>query len=224
MRYVTMSFHKNVPALFHLLSKACKGSLPVFRCIPRLFLGGLLIVLCQNAFGIEAAPQPHKVKQTQFVYVANHDSSDISGFHVDSVTGSLTPLPDLPLSLDFAPASIVSSPDGRFLYVTGENKLFIWVYKIDAYGRLSPLPGSPIATVGVPGQIALDKEGKYLYAVCEELAAVMVFAIDQEHGSLNAVSGSPFSVGAAPQSIVIDKSGNFAYIADETSGSIDTYA
>src|SRR5215472_8412500 len=115
MRNVGMRFRKNAPSLFQLLPKPSN-----FRRIHQLFLGITVALLCQTDLA-GATGQPALVKQSEFVYVADHDSNDISGFHMDSATGNLTPLPDFPLSLDFPPASIISSPDGRFLYVTVEN-------------------------------------------------------------------------------------------------------
>jgi DNA-binding beta-propeller fold protein YncE len=53
----------------------------------------------------------------RFVYIANSDSADVSGYAIDSNTGALAPVPGSPFPAGLRPVSATVDPSGRFAYV-----------------------------------------------------------------------------------------------------------
>jgi 6-phosphogluconolactonase (cycloisomerase 2 family) len=90
----------------------------------------------------------------KYVYVANSQSNDISGYSIDNATGVLTPLASSPFAAGTRPLSVGAAPGGNFVYVanTGSNSLS--VFAVDpGTGALTPASGSPFAVGDSPQQV-----------------------------------------------------------------------
>ena len=88
----------------------------------------------------------------KLVYATNVNSASISGFKLDTTTGSLTPVAGspFPASKD-NPFAAAIDPAGKFLFVPNVNGRNVSVFAIDAVtGGLTQLPGSPFGTGGGP--------------------------------------------------------------------------
>jgi 6-phosphogluconolactonase (cycloisomerase 2 family) len=134
----------------------------------------------------------------QFVYVGNHDSKDLSVFHINAATGKLSPIAGSPFRLETAPTSVVASPNGEFLFVAGDTSAGVFAYKIDSRGAPQAVEDSPFEPSESPHQFVVDHSGNHLYATSKESGSVLAFAIDAASGKLTAIAGSPFSAGRAP--------------------------
>jgi hypothetical protein len=96
---------------------------------------------------------------TEFVYVANFISNDVSAYSVGA-NGALTPVPGSPFSTGFtAPgsysASVAVDLSGRFVYVanTGDfpaSNGSVSAYSIGANGALTSVAGSPFTAGAFP--------------------------------------------------------------------------
>src|SRR5437867_2477793 len=113
------------------------------------------------AFVLLAVPSPG-----QFVYVANANSSDVSGYTINPTTGALTATPGSPFpSGGVQPTSVAVDPTGKFAYVPNHGFLSsspagISGYTIDATtGALTPIPGSPFPFGPFPHSVAVDPTG-----------------------------------------------------------------
>jgi 6-phosphogluconolactonase (cycloisomerase 2 family) len=156
-----------------------------------------------------SAPAP----QPQFVYVGNHDSKDLSVFHVNAATGELSPVAGSPFRLETTPTSVVASPNGEFIFVAGDSSAGIFAYKIDSRGAPQAVEGSPFETSASPHQLVVDHSGNHLYATVEESGTVLAFAIDAASGKLTAIAGSPFSAGRAASAIAISPDDHFLFVS-----------
>ncbi len=54
----------------------------------------------------------------QFVYVADHDSNQVSGYHLGSGTGVLTPVSNSPFNPGLGPRFLAISPTNKYLYIS----------------------------------------------------------------------------------------------------------
>jgi 6-phosphogluconolactonase len=149
-----------------------------------------------------------------FAYVANSNSSSISGYSVNTTTGALTSIGAFAGGFT---NSLVEDVSGRFLYATVENANQLLAYSIDpSTGALLPLAGSPYTTGDQPNSVKVDPSGRFVYTANEEDRNLSVFSINLSTGALTEITGSPFPAGShSPDSLAFDPSGRFVYVTDD---------
>ena len=73
-----------------------------------------------------------------YLFVADHQASDIASLQIDSETGSLTLLGRTPL-WNAGPSAVTVDPSGQYLYVTSDKAGGVTTLKLDvATGALVP--------------------------------------------------------------------------------------
>jgi len=158
-------------------------------------------------------------------------TSDISGFSVDSATGSLTPLAGSPFPGQTFPGgggveSLAVHPAGTFLYASG---FFMGItgYTVDtASGDLTELSGSPFIPAGTffNSTLVVHPSGKFLYMADFDVDGVRVFPITSD-GSLGAeIAGSPFLSGTGARDIALDPNGKFAYVINDGDTNVTAFS
>jgi 6-phosphogluconolactonase (cycloisomerase 2 family) len=145
-----------------------------------------------------------------FLYVTNLEDQlgTISGYSIDTATGSLTPVPGSPFatSLNSRPFGILfdsfnDAVNGPYVYVALSQASGIAGFSVDPNtGALTPVPGSPFLGVNLP--VGLAQFQNFLFAGNGN-QTISVFNITQSTGALAPVSGSPFSTGTLPGSLVV---------------------
>jgi 6-phosphogluconolactonase len=96
----------------------------------------------------------------KFVYVANLNSRNITGYAISAITGGLTPVPGSPFVIAAlaAPTSVTVDPSGKLLYATTGSGDSVTAYAISATtGALTPVSGSPFAVGAGPQQIIVSR-------------------------------------------------------------------
>jgi len=82
-----------------------------------------------------------------FLYVANWQSNNVSGFTINQETGELTATPGSPFSCGIHPRALTVHPSSRFVYVANWDSNTVSGFAIDSTtGRLSEILGSPFTT------------------------------------------------------------------------------
>jgi 6-phosphogluconolactonase (cycloisomerase 2 family) len=131
-----------------------------------------------------------------FVYLTNAfvysdpDTSSVSAFRFDAVTGVVTPISGAPFTTGGGVANAARiEPRGRFMYVSNNHSANIQGYAIDqTSGALTVLPGSPFATGSSPSLVEIDASGRYLYVVSADTNTVSSYAINEATGVLTLAS------------------------------------
>jgi 6-phosphogluconolactonase (cycloisomerase 2 family) len=160
----------------------------------------------------------------QFVYVANENNNNVSGYTVNANTGVLTAISGSPFSAGLRPRSVTVDPMGKFAYVANYDGGNVSGYTINAAsGALTAIPGSPFLAGNSPVSVSVDPTGKFAYVANYISGNVSGYTIDGSTGALTAIAGSPFPAGSAPLSVTADPSGKFAYVANYTSGNASAY-
>ncbi len=166
-----------------------------------------------------------------YVYVANHDSDDVSAFSINASTGALTPVPGNPQLAGWSgPVSGAIDPGGRFAYFANSDSNNISAFSIDATtGELTPLPEHPLMALSNPISIAVDPSGKFAYVVannpcpngglyCDNGNGIFAYMIDATSGALTPVAGSPFKPNVPHPApflpATVDSSGGFVFLTD----------
>lgn len=162
----------------------------------------------------------------RFAYVANYNSTDISGYAVNAMNGELTPLSGSPFATSSAPNAIAVDPSGKFAYVANSNEE-ISAYSINTTtGTLTEISGSPFATTLRSMSIAVDPSGKFVYVANSGNGGaghVSAYAINPTTGALQPVPGSPFAAGLTPYSVSVDPAGKFVYVANADSNNVSAF-
>jgi 6-phosphogluconolactonase len=146
----------------------------------------------------------------QFVYVANVNDNNISGYSVDDATGALIPIPGSPFASGTFPRSVTADPTGRFVYVVNLGDNNVSGYAIDAAtGALTSIPGSPFHAGSGPICIALDPQDRFAYVANFSQQSISEYTINAVTGAL-IPGGSVAGVGSL-QSLAVDPAGRFLY-------------
>jgi len=181
-----------------------------------LFIAALAILMTQ------AAPL---CAQTEFAYVVNSGSNNVSVFRVDSATGVLSQVSGSPFSAGSFPESIAIDPSGRFAYVANVDSNDIYAYSINIKtGGLTQIAGSPFPGGGGSKSVAISPAGSFVYVTNIFTNTVSVYAMDTATGRLTEIVGSPFGAGTTPYSVALDSVGHFAYVANIDSSDIWAYS
>ncbi len=182
-------------------------------------LGRFAIVSALSAAAFLAMAAP---LNAQFVYVANANSNNISGYSLGA-NGALTPVPGSPFATGRNPASVAVDPTATFVYVANEdNPGSVSAYSIGSNGALTPIAGSPFAAGSEPESVVVDPKGKFVYVANEQSNTVSAYKISSK-GVLSPVAGSPFAAGSGSDSVAIDPTGKFAYVANVNGNNVSAY-
>jgi 6-phosphogluconolactonase len=93
----------------------------------------------------------------QFIYIANHATSNITVFSIDSTTGFPTAVTGSPFGTGSSPVLLVSDPNGKSIYVLSQSATFVSELSINSTsGAVSSTSESP-STTTVPVAIAVSK-------------------------------------------------------------------
>lgn len=116
---------------------------------------GAMRVYTSHAQKIPAVNERRGTSPVEFVYVANHNSADLSAYAVDAGTGALTPIEGSPFATGYGPLGVAIDPSGKFVYVAN-NGLSGKAGNISAFainplsGALTPVQGSPFTAGSNP--------------------------------------------------------------------------
>ncbi len=151
----------------------------------------------------------------QYLYVANSTAvnpgstavGNISGFSIDSTTGTLTRLPNSPFTsaVGSGPSTLIADPSGRFIFATTPGTAYsIWCFTIDpSSGQLAASPGSPFSVASGGLFVLTDNIGSFLYIGSESAQGIEAYTYDSNTGAPTTVLNSPFSTSTAPGKMVI---------------------
>ena len=139
---------------------------------------------------------PHHVdvdRAGRFVYVANHESSFMSGWRINT-DGSLDPINPAtgsPVTSDSQPHSSVIDQTGEYLYVvSGTGASTLTAYKIDTTtgptrGIPTPISGQSSFAVGTHAHnVTISPNNLFLYVAAEDTGDVHAFRRDTATGGL----------------------------------------
>lgn len=144
----------------------------------------------------------------RFVYVANQNSNNVSGYTICNSVSPNCPAADGSLvsvgpaaSAGNGPTAIAVDPFGSFVYVVDTQSNAISGFKISQVsGTLSPLSTPLVATGATPVSIAIRADGLWLFVANNNSASVSQYAITPASGALaplTAITTDNFPWGVA---------------------------
>lgn len=141
-----------------------------------------------------------------FLAASDDANNGIWVFHVDPMTGALTPTSGTPFVTGvIAPFSTAYSPifQGKVYLAVLDETSDVQVFTMNTTsGNLTAVPGSPFALGDLPGAVAYSPviNNKLFAAVAGAGPSTLyVFETDPITGAWSDVPGSPFATGANPQ-------------------------
>jgi len=215
-------------ALFHSLAKPLRADLRrrTVACLSVLVLAGALV---DCGGGSSHAPPCTNCMPSSFDFVYQANANQVSGFEVDSQSGTVQTTLS-PATSAVIPGGIIVTA-GDYLYVTeaeGSGGVVFGYSVNSSTGALTALPGSPFSTgVAQPAQgMAADPAGHFLYVTVPNTNQVAAFTIGA-NGALPAITGSPFGTNdTRPVAAAVDSSGKLLFVSnqDSASGSISVFS
>jgi 6-phosphogluconolactonase (cycloisomerase 2 family) len=91
----------------------------------------------------------------KFLYVADQQSNQVSGYSISSSIGTLTALSTPTISTGVSPIRLAIHPGGLYLYVANNGAASISAFTINTTSGVLGVVGSPFTTGGQPSAIAL---------------------------------------------------------------------
>jgi 6-phosphogluconolactonase (cycloisomerase 2 family) len=193
-----------------------------------------------NPASVGATPRALAIsKNSQFLYVANSGSGDITVFQIGTA-GVLTHVPQTegrskPVAAGVSsPIALTISPTGRFLYVANSTDHTITAFQVDAAGVLTLVtataPASNPVSSGGTGvtALAMSLNGQFLYVTNGTSNTVTTFQVEAS-GLLTRVppAGSRLNplatAGTTPNGITLAPDGAHLYIANG-GGNVSVFA
>lgn len=191
-----------------------------------------------NPVSVGTTPRALAVsKDSQFLYVANNGSDDVTVFKIGTA-GGLTHVPQTegrskPVSTGVSsPVALAIAPNGRFLYVGTSTSNMVTTFQVDASGVLTLIPEAvpgtnPIASGGNGlTAMALSPNGQFLYVTNGASNSVTMFRVESS-GLLTLIqptSSNPIATGGTtPNGIVVAADGAHVYIANG-GGTVSTFS
>jgi 6-phosphogluconolactonase len=153
---------------------------------------------------------------TDYLYVANAGSDDLSVFNIDSDTGVPTHLSPASYPTGASPSALVIDRSGPFLYAANSGGSH-GISGFTISGGLTPIAGSPFPSSGGVSVFALGGDGQFLYAAIASGAAATIvgFNVDPKSGALTSLPGFPLALPSC-RYIIADQAGAYLYAAGGT--------
>ena len=179
------------------------------------------------------APHAHMIAAdpgNRFVLAVDLGQDRIYMYRFDPNTGKLTPseaAPFVSFPSGDGPRHFVFHPNGRWIYVLGEESSTISFLHYDAaHGTMtlqqtiSSLPEG-FAGTNFPSEVVTSPDGRFLYAANRLHDTIAICAIDSI-GRLKRV-GEVSTMGDYPRHCTFDESGSFFYVCNQRSDSITCF-
>ncbi|WP_165420004.1 lactonase family protein [Edaphobacter modestus] len=145
---------------------------------------------------------------------ANTTTGSIAGFTI--ANGTLTPVPNSPMAVQFQPLAAIVSPNNAFLYVAGPSS--INVYAINSDGSLTALNNGVVISVA---SLDISPDGQWLFGLDLQQSNLDEFQIDASSGGLSALTPQPLPAltgTMVPQMVKVSPTGNLVFCALGTGG------
>ena len=139
------------------------------------------------------------------IYVSNEQGCSVTGYNLDSATGSLSAFQTLStLPEGFAERNSCSqiqiTPNGKYVFAPNRGHNSIAGFAVDAAdGTLTALGQTP--SEAVPRAFGIDPTGRYLYSAGLESGKLAAFSIDDATGALDRID--TYEVGQGPMWVLI---------------------
>ena len=179
---------------------------------------------------VTTGSHPHNVnvdKAGRFVYISNHDSNFVSGYTINSATGSLTPINQAPGS----PVTDATDPTNNNPHWSVFDTTGSFLYVIAGLGTPSTLKSYSVnGTTGVLTQIGttgplaqclhghnvtIAPNNKFIYVGCEDSGVVYSFSRDANGAATGGVATLVTAQNGAPPtapSVVVDSSSSHLFV------------
>ena len=133
------------------------------------------------------------------LYFSNEQGCSVSGYRLDSSTGTLTAfqtVSTLPEEFQGSNtcAQIQISPDGRFLYAPNRGHNSIAAFSVAEDGELAPVGWVPAEPV--PRAVTLDPDGRFFFAAGLESGRLSSYRVNHDSGELEPLE--VYDVGRKP--------------------------
>jgi 6-phosphogluconolactonase len=157
----------------------------------------------------------------KFLYVSNQNSDNLSGFSVNTSTGSLTPVPGSPFTTDASPHGVVVGGKLCLCWQPEQWDDFRFQYR---QRQRHAHPGSRISLYWSYEPVWAGYQSCRNVFVRERHQCQYRLSIDPKTGALTAVPGAASPTGQTPIGILADPNSKFLYVGDHMQDTISGYS
>lgn len=156
----------------------------------------------------------------KFLYVINEFSYNIQSYTIDENSGGLSPLQNINTSV--GPANITCTPNGNFLYTTGQK---INLFTINqSSGILTYVESYNFEiTASQCFGIVCNPNNNFLYVAAGTLNKIQTYSINSTSGKLTFISDT-LTGGILARDIACDPTGKFLYLTNANSNSVQSFS
>ena len=151
----------------------------------------------------------------KFVYSANLNSANLSGFEIEPLTGQITELANSPFATESGPYLPAFDRTGRFIFVPNANEPSLTMYEVDQdTGDLSVIQTLPDTSfANAPIDVEVHPRLPLIYVTNILDAAISVFRFDEN--GMTEIAGSPFTLPTrnGANQVDIEPNGEFLYLS-----------
>lgn len=162
-----------------------------------------------------------------FLYTAGHGTvatGTISGFTVNTATGSLTGIAGPPFAFSNPQIGIAIDPTSHFIFSNGDPH-FLYINSIAADGTLTQTATSGVQTGEGGTAVAVwpkgTSSGGFVYTTNSIDGTVSAFKYDS---SGNVTALAPANAGSGTMGIAMDPAGKFLFVTNFNSGTLSGYS
>jgi 6-phosphogluconolactonase len=183
----------------------------------------------------QTVPHAHSINPdpaNRFVLVCNQGLDRVFVYLLDPVNGKLVPHPRQPVVETHpvcGPRHLAFHPDGRTVYVIGEQGATVSVFAYDpAQGTLqsrqvvSTLPSGYTGT-NACADLHVHPSGRFVYGSNRGHDSLAIFAVTEGTGELTPIGHQP-TLGQTPRNFTIDPTGSLLLVANQNSDTIVAFA
>lgn len=157
----------------------------------------------------------------EFLYAV--DGGQVSGYHIDPHTASLTPIPGLPSdfgTMTTPTALVVTTTDQ--LVIAESNQLHVLTIDTNTGSLSENVPPLPIV-VPADGGIAITPDAHFVYTISNGTDQIQGYSLDTS-GVLTPLPISPITTDRGPVQILIDPTGTMLYSLNADGHTVTAYS
>jgi 6-phosphogluconolactonase (cycloisomerase 2 family) len=160
--------------------------------------------------------------QAHMVYAASDISNRLDLFSILG-SGVLSAADSVHIDTEFYPRRLMTSPDGRHLYVAAAGSDVIDEFTIATDGGLAAASQVDMATGGIPTGIAIAPDGKHAYVSSARSGSIWMYAV-RAGGGLSPMSTVSIPAGRGTYGLAVTLDGKWLYAANANDATISMFS
>ncbi|MBM9591232.1 beta-propeller fold lactonase family protein [Leptospira sp. 201903075] len=146
----------------------------------------------------------------KFLFTGDFYSDTISHFLIDQSDGTLTANATPTIPAGDRPRNLITTPDGKYLYLASEGTQTIRAYRVNVNGTLTFIDS--YSTVIGQSQIQISRNGNFIFYLSPTLTELISYRINYSDGTLTQAGVSPSFSNDGSGNVATHPNGRYLYV------------